>query len=135
MRTALPVRRLDARRAGGGRSARMRAHVRRTYVRTCVRRLFLSEAGDQPGPPKRSYVSACVALPKTSLSPSSLALPIIVIVVVIVINAPPSPPSLSPSSLAFPSSPAPPPSPHRCQAISQVAACVLPERLRDLFFF
>ena len=134
MRTALPVRRLDARRAGGGRSARMRAHVRRTYVRTCVRRLFLSEAGDQPGPPKRSYVSACVALPKTSLSPSSLALPIIVIVVVIVINAPPSPPSLSPSSLAFPSSPAPPPSPHRCQAISQVAACVLPERLRDLFF-
>ena len=53
MRTALPVRRLDARRAGGGRSARMRAHVR-TYVRTYVRRLFLSEAGDQPGPPKRS---------------------------------------------------------------------------------
>ena len=85
MRTALPVRRLDARRAGGGRSARMRAHVRRTYVRTCVRRLFLSEAGDQPGPPKRSYVSACVALPKTSLSPSSLALPIIVIVVTILI--------------------------------------------------
>ena len=93
----------------------------RTYVRkTYVRRLFSSETGDQPGRPPRSYVRTCVRdvvpekRPPPALSPSSLALPIIVIVVSIVIMSPPSSP------------------PHRCQAISQVAACGLPERLRVL---